>query len=75
MTHRVREYTNRIVALLDEGVLDQEDFINMVLNWMSEADVKEMYLANGISVYGEDEEEDDGPSEQSMWYDTSAELT
>ena len=41
-----REYTNRILELADEGVLDKDTLITGLLKWMSESDVKEFYDYN-----------------------------
>lgn len=38
-----REYTNRIVELVDDGVLDKDTLILGLLKWMSESDVKDFY--------------------------------
>ena len=47
-----REYTNKILELIDEGMIDKDWLIPQLLVWMSEHDVKEFYEANF-------EEEDD----------------
>jgi len=74
MTYKVREYTCRVREALDEHILNKDMLIDMMLQWMSESDVKAMCEVNDICLDDEDEEED-GPDEQRAWYDTSAELT
>jgi hypothetical protein len=75
MTYKVREYTCRVREAVDEHLLNKDMLIDMLLQWMSESDVKAMCEANDICLDDEDEEEEDGPDEQRLWYDTSAELT
>ena len=56
---RVREYTDRIISLIDDGVMDHESVLIEVLHWMSESDVREFALSNlYISNFVEEEEEE-----------------
>lgn len=67
-----REATNKILDLIDEGVLDRDTVIRVALMWMSEDSVREMAFANEIDLGEEfDEEyEDDGqPDEAQEWAD------
>jgi hypothetical protein len=57
MTYKVREYTCRIREALDEHILNKDMLIDMMLQWMSEADVKAMCQGNDICL--DDEEEED----------------
>jgi len=43
MISRAREYTNRILELDEDGMLDRDWLISALLNWMSEKEVKEFY--------------------------------
>lgn len=43
-----REITNRVIALMDEGVLLPEQIALMCLGFMSEDDVKEMVQSNDL---------------------------
>jgi hypothetical protein len=52
----VREYTNKLLELIEEGVLDTETVLNACLSYMSEADVQDMAEYNDFI---EEEEEDD----------------
>ena len=58
-----RKYTVRLMEAMDEGLLSPEEIAKMALMWLSEADVKEMVLANDLSSFllyeGEDEDEDE----------------
>jgi hypothetical protein len=63
---RTREYTNKIIEMVDEGMVDRDMLIRDLLNYMSESDVADFY----DSYYGQDEDEDDGqPSEMDEWHD------
>ena len=64
----MRKYTNKIIEMVDEGMVDRDMLIRDLLNYMSESDVSDFY----DSYYGqdEDENEDDGqPSEMDEWHD------
>jgi hypothetical protein len=66
---RTREYTNKIIELVDDGIVDRDILIRDLLNWMSESDVAEFYDRN-LRADDEDEDEDDGqPSEMDEWHD------
>lgn len=64
----MREYTSKLIAMMDEGLITAEAVAEMALAYMSEDDVKDMCLANDLLI-GEDDEdvEDDFPL--SMEYD------
>ena len=63
----IREYTNKIIEMVDEGLLDRDMLIRDLLNYMSESDVKDFYESLGLD---DDEDEDDGqPSEMDEWLD------
>jgi hypothetical protein len=68
----MREATNRILELVEEGMLDRDTVIMACLKYMSEDDVADMAHANEFFL-DEDEEEDeewDGqPDEAQEWYD------
>lgn len=65
----MREFTNKLIAMMDEGIISAEAVAEMALAWMSEDDVKGMCLANDI--IDEDDEEDDEwdgqPDEAQEW--------
>jgi hypothetical protein len=50
-----REYTNKLMDAMDNGFMDPRGVADMCLMWMSERDVKEMYL-NIDQFWGEEEE-------------------
>lgn len=60
-----REYTNELLELIEQGLLDKDTVILACLKYMSEADVQDMME---INEFHEVEYEDDGqPSEHDEW--------
>jgi hypothetical protein len=58
--------------MVDEGIVDRDELIRDLLNWMSESDVKDFYVFHGWADDDENpyEDEDDGqPSEMDEWHD------
>jgi hypothetical protein len=69
---KVRPATNRLIDMMDEGLIDARAVADMALSWLSESDVAEMMKANDLVEYDEDEDEDeyDGqPDEAQEWAD------
>ena len=62
----MREYTSKLLAMMDEGLISAEAIAEMALAYMSEADVKDMCLANDLLI-GEDDEDDGQPDEAQEW--------
>ena len=61
----MRTQTNRLLEMMDEGVISAQAIAEMALAYMSEDDVADMMRANDIL----EEDEDDGqPTEQEEWY-------
>ena len=61
----MRTQTNRLIDMMDEGVISAQAIAEMALAYMSEDDVADMMRANDIL---EEEEEDDGqPDEAQEW--------
>jgi hypothetical protein len=65
----VRKYTNKIIELVDDGILDRDTLIRDLLCWMSESDVAEFYERNLRADEDELDEEDGQPSEMDEWRD------
>lgn len=57
MAFTTREYTNKILELIDEGCIDTKGLAEQLLCWLSEHDVQKFYEAN-YSEFFEDEDED-----------------
>lgn len=51
-----REYTNKILEMVEEGFFDKDQLILELLNWMSEADVRQ--LTDTMGWLNEEVEED-----------------
>jgi len=61
----MREYTSKLIAMIDEGLISAEAVADMALAYMSEDDVADMMRANDIL---DEEDEDDGqPDEAQEW--------
>ena len=52
----VRKYTNMVLEMVDEGILDKDVVIMACLKYMSEAEVRDMAEANGFLPEDEEEE-------------------
>jgi hypothetical protein len=52
----MREYTSKLMAMMDEGMISAEAVAEMALAYMSEDDVKDMCRANDLLLDEEDEE-------------------
>lgn len=57
--HPVREATNKVLEMIDEGLLSPTSVVKMCLKWMSEDDVAEMLKANEIDLEREEEEDEE----------------
>lgn len=59
----MREYTNKLIDMMDEGLISAEAVAEMALAYMSEDDVKDMMLANDIVDYDEEEDTEEENAE------------
>jgi hypothetical protein len=66
----IREYTNKILELVNEGVIDQDTLIRNLLDWMSEQEVKDFAIFEG---YVDFEDDDGQPDEAQEWRDYDSE--
>ena len=61
-----REYTDHLLELVEEGVLDKDTVIMACVKYMSEDDVKDMMITNEFVF----EDDDDGqPTWEQEWED------
>ena len=79
-----RNATNKILEMVENGLLDKDYLISACLQYMSEDDVADMARSNDIEIENqydpdlldddtmEEDEEEDCPN--ALWYDTSNEL-
>lgn len=69
----MRVATNKLIAMMDEGLISAEAVAEMALAYMSEDDVADMMRCNDILDEEDDEYEDDGqPDELTEWMDFDA---
>ena len=54
-----RKATNKLLEMIDDGLLSTTSVVTMCLRWMSEDDVKEMCNANEINLDEDEEDEDE----------------
>ena len=59
MSFKSREYTNKVLKAVEEGLLDKDMVILACLNWMSESSVEQMCDANLFFEHEDEEEEDE----------------
>lgn len=63
----MREMTNKLISMMDKGLISAEAVAEMALSYMSEDDVADMMRANDIL---ESEDDYDGqPTELEEWMD------
>ena len=58
MSNSTRRATNRILEMVEEGLLDKDYLIMACLKYMSEYDVSDMADYNEIELFPEEENED-----------------
>ncbi len=61
---KTRPATNRLIDMMDEGLIDARAVADMCLSWLSEHDVAEMMKANDLVERDEDEDEEEDCYEQ-----------
>ena len=65
-----RQETNRLLEMIDEGLLDPKEGVTMCVKYMSEDEVADMMDANELSERFEEDYEDDGqPDWHQEWED------
>ena len=70
--HRqTRPATNRLIDMMDEGLIDARAVADMALSWLSESSVHEMMLANDIPTTDQAEDEDE---EEEEWTPDNADF-
>jgi hypothetical protein len=71
--HRqTRPETNRLIDMLDEGMIDARAVADMALAYMSEHEVKQMMQANDIPTT--DQAEDDEEADEEEWTPDNADF-
>ena len=65
-----REYTTKLLEMMDEGLISAEAVAEMALAYMSEDDVKDMVRSNDLMPWLEDDEEDEPDVDEAQeWAD------
>ena len=54
-----RQYTNQLLEMIEEGLLNAEDVLRSALIYMSESDVEDMAKSEGFIEEEEEEEEEE----------------
>lgn len=54
-----RPVTSKMLDLVEQGVFDKDNLIRDLLNWLSEAEVKQFARANDLLPNAGDDDEDD----------------
>jgi len=66
----VREYTTKLLEMMDEGMISAEAVAEMALAYMSEDDVKDMVRGNDLMPWLENDEEDEPDVDEAQeWAD------
>jgi hypothetical protein len=68
----MRTQTNRLIDMMDEGLISAQAVAEMALAYMSEDDVADMMRANDILEDEKDEDYDGQPDEAQEWADFDA---
>ena len=64
MSYSSRENTNKLLDLVDEGVLDPIQVLKAALSWHEDLDVGKMAEANEFFLDNDDDEEDEEEDEE-----------
>jgi uncharacterized membrane protein YjgN (DUF898 family) len=60
MANEARKYTNKLLTMIDDGLLSPMAVVNMAMSYMSESDVHDMMDANELTErFTEDDDNDD----------------
>lgn len=58
-----RKYTNQLLEMVEEGLLDKDTVIMACVKYMSEDDVADMMHINEFIIENDDEDENDDETE------------
>lgn len=56
---RFRPHTNRLLELLDQGVLNTEELVRVMVMWIDDKDIANLCKLNEIDIFSNGEEEDE----------------
>lgn len=64
MANEARKYTNKLLSMIDDGLLSPMAVVNMAMSYMSESDVHDMMDANELTErFTEDDDDNDDDDE------------
>jgi hypothetical protein len=55
----IREYTNQLLEMIEQGLLDRDTVIVACVKYMSEDDVRDMMFANEFVLETDEEDEEE----------------
>ncbi len=58
------KYTNALLGMVEEGMLDVDDILNMALQYLGETDVRAMLRDNDIDLFNEWTEVEDEEADE-----------
>ena len=64
-----REATNKLLQMIDDGLVSQDYVLTAALKYMSEDDVRDMCHANEIELWLDEDEDDGQPTWEQEWHD------
>ena len=53
-----RRYTEQLLEMIEDGILDRDHVINCMTSYMSEDDVKDMMITNELVPFDPDDEDE-----------------
>jgi|DEB0MinimDraft_6_1074348.scaffolds.fasta_scaffold83463_2 hypothetical protein len=53
-----RQYTEQLLEMIEDGILDRDHVINCMTSYMSEDDVKDMMITNELVPFDPDDEDE-----------------
>lgn len=56
---KVRPETNKLIDMMDEGLINARAVADMALSWLSESEVKAMMQANDIPTTDQEDEDEE----------------
>ena len=54
-----RQYTEQLLEMIEDGILDRDHVINCMTSYMSEDDVKDMMITNELVPFDPDDENEE----------------
>ena len=64
-----REATNKLLQMVDDGLVSQDYVLTAALKYMSEDEVRDMCHANDIELWLDEDEDDGQPTWEQEWHD------